>query len=52
MSAPMLSKALPNSHFCSSVKPSIASSGLKQAAIAHASAAGLSNTRRADATSA
>ncbi len=52
ISAPILISALPNSHFCSSVKPSIASSGLKQLAIAFAKAAGLSRTSYAEATSA
>ncbi len=52
ISAPIFANALLNSHFCSSVNPSIASSGLKHPAIALTSAAGDSNVSNAEATSA
>jgi hypothetical protein len=52
MSAPILPRALNTSHFCSSGKPSIASSGLKHPEIAFINAAGLSNVSNAEATSA
>ena len=52
MSAPIFARALNTSHFCSSVSPSISSSGLIHAAIPPISAAGLSSVSKADATSA